>query len=88
MNNIEKFYTDQINQKLSANKKLTSKIKIIGILRLVVVLCALVLGYISYKNDRSSLFFISSITLLAIFLILILLNSFQRTKMKLILLWK
>lgn len=71
MNNIEKFYTDQINQKLSANKKLTSKIKIIGILRLVVVLCALVLGYISYKNDRSSLFFISSITLLAIFLILI-----------------
>ena len=71
MNSSERFYKDQINDKSSINEKLVNKIRIIGILRLLVVVSAVISGYISYKNNRNILFFISLITLSVIFLILV-----------------
>ncbi|HCW53700.1 MAG TPA: DNA mismatch repair protein MutS [Clostridium sp.] len=71
MNPSEKFYQSQINEKLDINKALTSKIRVIGILRLVVVLLAMVLGYVSYRNSKNTLFFVDLIAFLIIFIILI-----------------
>ena len=71
MNPSERFYKDQISEKSSINDKLVNKIRIIGILRLLVVLSAVISGYISYKNNSNILFFISLIMLSIIFLILI-----------------
>ena len=59
MNPSERFYKDQISEKSSINDKLVNKIRIIGILRLLVVLSAVISGYISYKNNSNILFFIS-----------------------------
>lgn len=71
MNPSEEFYQSQINEKVNINKVLTNKIRIIGILRLVVVLLAMVLGYVSYKQSKNTLFFVDLIAFLVVFILLI-----------------
>ena len=71
MNPSEKFYQSQINKRLDINKALTSKIRVIGILRLIVVLLTMVLGYVSYKNSKNTLFFVNLIVFLVVFIMLI-----------------
>ncbi|MDO5516516.1 MAG: DNA mismatch repair protein MutS [Clostridium sp.] len=67
----ERYYKNQISEKTEINKKLEGKIKIVGSIRLIVVIIALISSYISYRNDRSTLFIINILIMAALFLALV-----------------
>lgn len=67
----ERYYKDQISEKTQINKKLENKIKIVGVIRLLVVIIALITGYLLYRNDESSLFIINISIMAILFIALI-----------------
>lgn len=67
----ERYYKNQISEKTEANKELENKIRIVGFFRLLVVLIALICGYISYRNEQSTLFIINILTFIILFLVLV-----------------
>ncbi|MBE6063159.1 MAG: DNA mismatch repair protein MutS [Clostridium butyricum] len=71
MNSSEIFYRNQIDEKLENSNKLDNRIKRVSILRMILVLLEIGIGCVAYKNENSTLFFLSLGIFIGLFIILV-----------------